>query len=350
MLKEKDVLVVEDDPVFRNMIVGFLKSQGCRVREADNGLEGLRALKNGIPDILLCDLAMPIMTGMEFVEEVAMEYPMLPIIVISGTGAMKDVAQALRLGVKDFLIKPLDNILILQSAMVSVLKAQDSLSHYHHDFSSRWISVTDEKEPIEEELEWRIKELEQNPQAARDLLIGLMPEMQSSYGHWQLNYCVLQSADSLPIILDYTWLIDGQLAFYLVDTSSAEHNATATALLIRTFFNDYLRKQGNCLESLEHLVIQIEKGMKQSGYTSPIKALFGFFDIVERSVNVLPAGIEAHFQTSEESYLIKAGEWLGYQANKNCQSQLRLAYSGGRLSLSERDKASFTINFKKMKR
>lgn len=67
------------------------------MREAEDGLEGLRALREAIPDILLCDLSMPVMTGMEFVEEIAAQYPMLPVIVISGTGDMADVATALRM-------------------------------------------------------------------------------------------------------------------------------------------------------------------------------------------------------------------------------------------------------------
>ncbi len=93
LLEDKDVLVVEDDPVFRGMITGFLKSQGCNVREAEDGLAGLQALRDSIPDVLLCDLAMPVLTGMEFVEEISVQYPMVPIIVISGTGDMADVAR-----------------------------------------------------------------------------------------------------------------------------------------------------------------------------------------------------------------------------------------------------------------
>lgn len=349
LLEGKDVLVVEDDPVFRNMIVGFLESQGCLVQEADNGLEGLRALKEHIPDLLLCDLAMPVMTGMEFVEEVSIQYPMIPVIVISGTGEMADVALALRLGVKDFLIKPLENILMLKSSMISVLKGQDSATHHRQDFSNRWFATTEDTEPVEEELEWHIKDLQNNPKAARELLVGLMPETQSTYGRWQLNYCVLQSIDSLPVILDYTWLLDGQLAFYLLDTSSGDHNATATALLIRAFFNDYLRNQGNCLESLSHLVSLIEKGMKHSGYASPIKALFGVFDLSDRCLHILPAGIEAQLRTSDDSFEVASGEWLGREARHNMLSKLALSPSGGRLSLSQLGHASFSVNFKNIK-
>ena len=151
LLKGKNILIVEDDPVFRTMIVGFLNSQGCQVREAEDGLVGLRALKDNIPDLLLCDLAMPVMTGMEFVEEVALQYPMIPVIVISGTGNMTDVAQALRLGVKDFLIKPIDNIMTLKSAIVSVLNMQDSAQQKQQDFSQRWVMGGDDSGLVEED-------------------------------------------------------------------------------------------------------------------------------------------------------------------------------------------------------
>ncbi len=345
LLEGKDVLVVEDDPIFRNMIVGFLKSQGCQVREAEDGLEGLRALRDAIPDILLCDLSMPVMTGMEFVEEIAAQYPMLPVIVISGTGDMGDVATALRHGVKDFLIKPLENIMVLKSAMLSVLKSQDS-SVAEQDFSNTWFNVADDGGAVDEELEWHIKELQDNPKAARELLMGLMPETQSRQGDWQLNYCVLQPADVQPVLLDYTWLMDGRLAFYLVD-SAVGKNSTATTLLIRAFFNDYLRTRMAEESDLNHLVSLIEKGMYQSGYASPIRGVFGMFDACDRSLQVLSTGLGAQLQTSDSTQSVPVQAWLGDHASKNSVSKMYLPESGGRLSLSEIGSASFSVTIKR---
>ncbi|OAN13827.1 two-component system response regulator [Photobacterium jeanii] len=345
MLEGKDVLVVEDDPIFRNMIVGFLNSQGCQVREADDGLDGLRALRDAIPDILLCDLSMPVMTGMEFVEEIAAQYPMVPVIVISGTGDMADVANALRHGVKDFLIKPLDNIMVLKSAMLSVLKSEDS-AVAEQDFSNNWFNIGDDGVDIDEELEWHIKELQANPKAARELLLGLMPETESRQGDWQLNYCVLQAADVQPVLLDYTWLMDGRLAFYLVDSAAGE-NSTATTLLIRAFFNDYLRTRMADESDLNHLVRLIEKGMHHSGYASPIRGIFGIFDACDRSLQVLSSGLGAVFQTSDSNYTISTQAWLGQSAANNRVETIYLAESGGRLSLSEIGSASFSVTIKR---
>lgn len=345
MLEDKDILIVEDDPVFRTMLAGFLKSQGCHVREAEDGLQGLQALREGIPDVLLCDLAMPILSGMEFVEEVSVQYPMIPVIVISGTGNMGDVATALRHGVKDFLIKPLDNIMVLKSALLSVLKSQDSVTT-HGDFSSQWISVDDET-IIDEELEWHIKELKANPQAARELLMGLMPPTESSLGDWQLNYCVLQSADVSPVLLDYTWQMNGRLAFYMVDSATGGENGTATTLLIRAFFNDYLRTRMTEHRSLSGLIQVIEKGMRSSGYASKLQALFGVFDATDRTITLTSAGLSARLQTSDGSQLISRQAWLGDNASRNDSVRLHLAPSGGRLSLCEIGAASFSLTFKR---
>lgn len=346
LLEDKDILVVEDDPVFRMMITGFLQSQGCRVREAGDGLEGLHALRDSIPDVLLCDLAMPVLTGMEFVEEVSVQYPMVPVIVISGTGDMADVATALRHGVKDFLIKPLDNIMVLKSAILSVLKTQDSVTE-NRDFSSQWFGVVEDESGIDEELEWHIEELKANPRAARELLVGLMPETESNQGDWQLNYCILQSADVQPVLLDYIWLMDGRLAFYLVDSSSEPDNGTATTLLIRAFFNDYLRTRMSDENNIASLVKLIEKGMKHSGYAAPIKALFGIFDACDKSLSVISSGLGAVLQTSDGNRDIDAQPWLGMNAHQNDTVKLQLSESGGRLSLSEIGSASFSLTLKR---
>ena len=345
LLKGKNILIVEDDPVFRTMLVGFLKSQGCFVREAEDGLIGLRSLKDEIPDLLLCDLSMPVMTGMEFVEEVALQYPMTPVIVISGTGNMTDVAQALRLGVKDFLIKPIDNIMTLKSSIVSVLKMQDSARQNQQDFSQRWLMDGDDAGLVEEELQWHISELKTNPQAARELLMGLMPDLQSRCGRWKLSYRALQAADISPVIFDYIWLIDGQLAFYMVDTSSGGENSTATALLIRACFNDFLRQQGNYLSSVQHLVAQIELGLQYSGYATPVKGLFGVFNLAEKQLHLIDAGLGGKLQVGEQCAMIAAGQWLGDQACNNPLVILPMSDAGGRLSLSNINHANFSVNF-----
>ncbi|CZF77306.1 MULTISPECIES: response regulator [Grimontia] len=349
MLEGKEVLIVEDDPVFSRIIGSFLRKEGCVVREAGNGLDGLKALREGIPDLLLSDLSMPVMTGLEFVEEVSMEYPMLPVIVISGTGGMSDVAQALRFGVKDFLIKPIEDIMIVKSAIISVLEDADGGVNSDADFSQQWFKVSQNgDQPLTEELKWHLEDLLDNPGNARDLLIGLMPEQDSQQGDWRLSYHSLQSADTNPVVLDYTWMMDGQMAFYMVDSASAGENGTATTLMIRAFFNEYLRSQDADERGFVHLVHQIEHAIKRSTYASPIRAMFGILNAADDQLDVLSAGLNAVVDGSGKALIVKNDNLLGIDASSTRFQTIDLSGGSVRVSLSEIGLTSFSLDIQRL--
>ncbi|MDW3171025.1 response regulator, partial [Vibrio sp. Y184] len=78
VVNRKLIMLVDDDPIFRNVTNAYLESQGFKVVEAENGLEALHQLRECQPDLVLCDLSMPVLDGIEFVEEVSLEYPSLP--------------------------------------------------------------------------------------------------------------------------------------------------------------------------------------------------------------------------------------------------------------------------------
>ncbi|GAK84940.1 response regulator [Vibrio ponticus] len=65
------IMLVDDDPTFRRITSAYLEAQGYEVIEAEDGLEGLKFLRDLEPDLVLCDLAMPVLNGVEFVEEVS---------------------------------------------------------------------------------------------------------------------------------------------------------------------------------------------------------------------------------------------------------------------------------------
>lgn len=350
LLAGKEVLIVEDDPIFRRMVRGFLEKQACIVHEAENGLEGLVALRQSIPDILLCDLSMPVMTGMEFVEEVSMEYPMLPMIVVSGTGEMKDVAKVLRHGVKDFLVKPLDDISILESALLSVLKDTNSEDMMGRDFSSQWFGTSEDdgEAPIEKELHWHLEQLKDNPNAARELLIGLLPDQDSQLGSWKFTYRALQAMDSMPIVLDYSWLMDGRLIFYFVDSGSGGENGVGTALLVRAFFNDYIRTRIAQENDLTHLASLIEKGITHSGYAEPINALFGIFNVCNGELEILPAGLGGCWNVNSVATRIQPSQNLGNNSHENKVVELQVGALGGDLTLSEAGASSLSLTLKNL--
>lgn len=351
MLDGKEVLIVEDDPIFIRIIGSFLRKEGCLVREAENGLDGLKALREGIPDLLISDLSMPIMNGLEFVEEVSLEYPMLPVIVISGTGGMSEVAQALRYGVKDFLIKPVEDIMAVKSSILSVLEEAENGVNSEADFSQQWFKVSQNSDqPFTEELKWHLDDLLDNPGNARDLLMGLMPAQDSQQGDWRLSYHSLQSADSSPIVLDYMWMMDGKMAFYMVDSASAGKNGTATTLMIRAFFNEYLRSSSNEADErgFIHLVHQIEHAIKRSTYASPIRAMFGILNAADCKLDVLSAGLNAVVDNSGNAIIVKNDHLLGVDAASTHFQTIDLSDGGVRVSLSEIGLTSFSLDIQRL--
>ena len=78
------ILIVEDEPSLRELGRILLVAQGYEVRGAEDGFEGLAALKQSLPDIIISDLQMPNMNGFEFLSVVRRRFPMIPVIAISG--------------------------------------------------------------------------------------------------------------------------------------------------------------------------------------------------------------------------------------------------------------------------
>jgi CheY-like chemotaxis protein len=78
------VLLVEDEPLARKLISRYLVAAGYVVRMAEDGLDAIGKLRTGLPDVIVSDLKMPRMTGIEFLAVVRKRFPQIPVIVLSG--------------------------------------------------------------------------------------------------------------------------------------------------------------------------------------------------------------------------------------------------------------------------
>ncbi len=115
------ILVIDDEAAVRNSVCYFLSDHGYRTLEAEDGETGL-ALLIKQPDLVLLDLRMPGMSGLEFLRRAREPDPDLAIIVISGTGLINDAISALQLGARDFLLKPIHNLDILKHSVERALE------------------------------------------------------------------------------------------------------------------------------------------------------------------------------------------------------------------------------------
>ncbi len=108
MSKETHVLIVDDDQSILEVLEARLSAAGLIVHKAASGPKALELLKNNQVDILVSDMKMPEMSGLQLLEKVTTVAPHLPIIFLTAYGTIPDAVDALKAGAVDYLTKPFD--------------------------------------------------------------------------------------------------------------------------------------------------------------------------------------------------------------------------------------------------
>ncbi|HEX9601421.1 MAG TPA: sigma-54 dependent transcriptional regulator [Mariniflexile sp.] len=104
------ILIIEDEAAIRRVLVKILseENESYQVEEAEDGLAGLEKIKNDDFDLILCDIKMPKMDGVEVLEATKKIKPEIPIVMISGHGDLDTAVNTMRLGAFDYISKPPD--------------------------------------------------------------------------------------------------------------------------------------------------------------------------------------------------------------------------------------------------
>ncbi len=107
LLQGKKIILIEDNDFLSDVLARKLKLDGAIVAQYKNGKEGLDALKQSLPDLVLLDIMMPVMNGYELLESLHAENitAKVPIIVVSNSGQPVEIQRVLDLGVRDYIIK-----------------------------------------------------------------------------------------------------------------------------------------------------------------------------------------------------------------------------------------------------
>jgi len=121
----KKILVIDDEVYIRDSVIGFLEDFGFEVIDAENGKMGLERFEKENPDLVLCDLRMPEMDGLEVLASVTGKNSKIPIIIVSGAGNISDTVEALRLGAWDYIIKPIQDMNVLYHAVNKAFERAD---------------------------------------------------------------------------------------------------------------------------------------------------------------------------------------------------------------------------------
>ncbi|MBC7845916.1 MAG: sigma-54-dependent Fis family transcriptional regulator [Flavobacterium sp.] len=120
------ILIIEDEAAIRRVLAKILSEESDTyiVEDAEDGVQGLEKIKNNDYDLVLCDIKMPKMDGVEVLEAVKKIKPEIPMVMISGHGDMETAIQTMRLGAFDYISKPPDLNRLLNTVRNALDKKQ----------------------------------------------------------------------------------------------------------------------------------------------------------------------------------------------------------------------------------
>ncbi|MEO5593923.1 MAG: sigma-54 dependent transcriptional regulator [Chitinophagaceae bacterium] len=119
-----NILIVDDEKAIRKTLGEILSYEGYKMDEAGDGEEALKKFKEKAYDVVLCDIKMPKMDGIEFLEKARESNPDVPIIMISGHGTIETAVEAVKKGAYDYISKPPD----LNRLLITIRNAMDKTS------------------------------------------------------------------------------------------------------------------------------------------------------------------------------------------------------------------------------
>ena len=113
------ILIIDDEKDIRTALTGILEDEGYQVLNAESGIEGIECARQELPDLILLDIWMPGMDGLETLGKLKIHLPQVTVIMISGHGTIETAVRATKLGAFDFIEKPLS----LEKVLISVSNA-----------------------------------------------------------------------------------------------------------------------------------------------------------------------------------------------------------------------------------
>ena len=147
-MEEYKVLVIEDDETARDKLSKAIRKEGYQVVTAMNGRDGVEQFRKEKPDIVVTDLKMPGMDGLEVMHTVRQESKNAQIIVVTAFGEADTAVTALREGALDYLKKPID----LDELTVALGRAKERVSSYKKAESFPTLLLADDEDKIRERL------------------------------------------------------------------------------------------------------------------------------------------------------------------------------------------------------
>lgn len=234
--RSRKLLIIDDDTLVRQSIATYLRDSGFVVDEAISGADGLDSIVKNSPELVITDLRMPDIDGVQVLQQLYEQAPDLPVIVISGAGVMADVVTALRLGARDYLIKPILDMEMLVHSVRKALERQDLLLQNQR--------YRDKLEQANRGLRENLRVLERDQLAGRQVQQRLMPSRLQTPSGYEVAHHIVPSLYLSGDFVDYAHIKKRYLAFYLADVSGHGASSAFVTIWLKHLVSRMVREEG----------------------------------------------------------------------------------------------------------
>ena len=206
--------------MIRESISAYLEDGGYHVTSIADGKEAIDSFHQSHPDIIITDMDLPSMSGLDLIRHVRDVNKQIPIIIVSGLVSNKDVIEALRLGIWDYHVKPINNLVEIYDSVNRALEHR---------------KLKEENEKIRETL------LE-DQDAGRSVQEKILPPTPYEKGSIMVEHKVLPMLYLSGDFVDYVVVNENYFVFYLADVSGHGAAAAFVTVLIKMFVRELAAK------------------------------------------------------------------------------------------------------------
>lgn len=280
------ILTIEDEEAVRRSLVAHLEDLEYDFIEAANGADGVEVFNQTRPDLVLCDLRLPGMDGLDVLSTIAESSPETPIIIVSGVNQMSDAIQALKRGAWDYITKPIVDFQILDTAIERALN-RARLIKENRDYQKHL-------ETLNQELSVALGQLREDEEAARALQSSLLPPPEVQYGEYQFRRKLLPSLLLSGDFIDYFPIGSDEVGFYIADISGHGAASAFVTVMLKTLFEKHLDAFQNAKEEVIRHPDEMLDHLNRAIYQSPIEKyltiFYGVLDIREHRLRFCSGG------------------------------------------------------------
>ncbi len=283
--RKEMIVVIDDTDLVRRVVTRLLERAGFSVAEATDGVDGLRAIRELTPALVLCDLRMPRLDGLELLRQVREQQPDLPVIVMSGEGLLDDAIGALRLGAWDYITKPIEP-LSLQHAIDKALE-RASLIAENRRYRARL-------ELLNRELSASLRLLAEDEHAGRQIQFRMLPKNDLCFGPYRVTRMLIPSAFLSGDFIDAFSIDANRFGFYLADVSGHGVSSALVTVLLRTFVQrqvaSYVRSGDDLVLSPGRLLTRLNEEMSRDDLSKHLTVFYGIIDLSDDTLLFANAG------------------------------------------------------------